>query len=62
LVSTSSLVAHLFQWAGADDSGVGHHDVEAAEVGDGLRDRGVDRGRVTDVYCEGHAAPAQLVD
>src|SRR6185437_13419627 len=55
-------VADLVEGSGADDAGVGHHDVEAAQVGDGLRDGGVDRGRVAHVQGQRHTAPAQFLD
>ena len=57
-----NLVADLLQRPGADDSGVGHHDVEAAQFVHGLLDGRVDLGRVAHIEGDRQAAAAQLFD
>ena len=55
-----NLVADLVQRPGADHTGVGHHDVEAAQVFDRLLDRGTNLRRVAHVDRHRQAAPTQL--
>ena len=50
------------QRPGADDAGVRHHDVEAAQVVDRLLDGGADRRRIAYVQRQRQAMPAQLFD
>jgi hypothetical protein len=48
--------------AGAADAGVGDDDIDLAELGDRLRDRGLHRGAVADVGRDGERASPGLLD